>query len=115
MGELIQIRVSAGTLYPEKVLERWPKLAKLGFGALEDRDLEQRELVQMLIDALQERMQTAQLPEDLDQSLLQDIAQAFFLKKRLVYFLGQWNPREADRAAYQIEDQLDAMEEKLLD
>ncbi len=111
MGELIQIRVSAGILYPERALRRWPKLANLAFEPMEDRDdLHQKIIVELLINALHDRMNTDQLPEDLDDSFLQDIEQAFTLKKQLLHYLSEWNPQAADKISYRIEDHLDAME-----
>lgn len=113
MGELIQIRVSAGLLYPEKALQRWPLLTELAFGQHTERDLDRQDIVELLVDALYDRMQTDQLPQGLEQNILQDISRAHSLKEQLMQRLADWDPREADKMSYLIEDHLDSLEEKL--
>jgi hypothetical protein len=113
MGELIQIRVSAGLLYPEKALQRWSQLAGLAFGQHPERDLDRQDIVELLVDALYDRMKTDQLPQELEEDFLQDIKRAHSLKEQLLQRLTDWDPREADKLSYLIEDHLDHLEEKL--
>ncbi|MFW6178228.1 MAG: hypothetical protein ACOC43_07680 [Desulfohalobiaceae bacterium] len=112
MGELLQIRVSAWLLQPEKALRRWPRLTELAFGPYPKQDLDRQNIVELLIDALQDKMKTDQLPQALEQDLLQEISRAYSLQQQLMQRLAEWDPKEADRLSYLIEDHLDSMEEK---
>lgn len=113
MGEFIQIRVTANIHDPDKALERWSGLAKTAFGPQQDKEMQGKDLLAQLIDALYDKHRLGQLSEILVKHLSEDIKNLYNLKKKLNSLLADRNPQEADKISYQIEDLLDRMEENI--
>ncbi|MFP4110672.1 MAG: hypothetical protein ACLFP9_06595 [Desulfonatronovibrio sp.] len=113
MGELIQIRVTAGIHDKDKALKRWSGLAGLAFGPQLDRDFTDRDLLKDLTDALYDKERLGQLPQDSAALISKDIKTAHSLAGRLYSLLADRSPAEADKVSYKLEDLLDQMEENL--
>lgn len=113
MGELIQIRVTAGIHDEDKALKRWSALARLAFGPQMDRDFTDKDLLSDLTDALYDKERLGQLPQDSASLISKDIKDAHSLANKLYSLLADRSPGEADKISYQLEDLLDQMEENL--
>ncbi|WP_045215286.1 hypothetical protein [Desulfonatronovibrio magnus] len=114
MGELIQIRVTAGIHDREKAVRRWSGLYRIAFDQDPDQDMSRSEFMVELIDALYDRMRLGQLPKAY-QNLEKDIETVYKNKAKLQSFLADRNPQEADKISYLLEDGLDRMQEVVND
>lgn len=111
MGELIQIRVTAKVHDQIKALKRWSGLCKIAFGQDFEQNIENRDLLSELVDALYDKDRLGQLPENIADALSKDIHNAHDYTKKLHSFLAERNPQEADKMSYKLEDLLDKMED----
>ncbi|NJB67184.1 hypothetical protein GGQ74_000824 [Desulfobaculum xiamenense] len=112
MGKILQIRVSAGTPYPDDVKRAWPRLFSLAWPETKTPvapgggPCGVMELVLALDDqvrfGIKDKKLTAALREDLDRALA--------LKERLEAALGDWKPGDANALSVELEDALDTLE-----
>ncbi|WP_028575877.1 hypothetical protein [Desulfonatronovibrio hydrogenovorans] len=112
MGEMIQVRVSAGIFDQDKALKKWSAAAKLAFGPDWDRDFSGRNLLTELVDALYDKHRLGMLPKNMADILADDIAQAHQLHHKLQHYLAERAPQDADRITYDLEEVLDRIQEK---
>ncbi len=112
MGKYLQIRVSAWTYDEDEVRAAWPGLATLAWG--EGRTGSSlpggRRGVTELAAALGDGLAFADWPDAVKKRLEPGIGKATALKTRLENALADWNPREADRLSYELEDTLTDLE-----
>jgi len=111
MGEIIQIRVMAQTFDPEAAKNRWTDLAEAAFDMDSLQIKAEKDFHIKLVDALVDRSKLGQLSPKLKAAIEHDLQTAGELRNRLQKSLGDWDPRAADRATYELEDVLDRMQQ----
>ncbi|WP_291321722.1 hypothetical protein [Desulfonatronospira sp.] len=114
MGEIIQIRVMAQTHDPEEAKKRWGDLAAAAFDMDNLQVKAGKDFHIKLVDALVDRKKLGLLPPKLQAAIEKDLHQALELRNRLVKSLGDWDPRAADKSAYELEDILDRMQQSIV-
>lgn len=105
MAKYLQIRVKAETPRPDELEKIWPGLVAL-LSAGERGVLR-------LVEDLYDHLHFGDVAPALKTMLEEDALRAVHLKERLEKALADWDPREADKVAYELEDLLTAMNKKL--
>jgi len=109
MGKLLQVRVTAWTFSEDEVEKTWPALWKLVWG--EGGDAIPKKGVLELAQAVYNAVR-AGLVTDAQVDALKDGAETVEdLRFKIGDALGDWQPREADKLIYRLEDELDALED----
>lgn len=106
MGKALQIRLMAVTLDADKVMQRWPQLARRICGAIKASGLPKSPTCRSVLDLARALPQTLRLTLSEADPLVRTIA-------RLEDALGMWQSDAATRAARELERHLDVYEEKL--
>ncbi|EFI34949.1 conserved hypothetical protein [Desulfonatronospira thiodismutans ASO3-1] len=114
MGEIIQIRVMAQTFDPEEAKKRWSDLAEAAFDMDSLQIKAEKDFHIKLVDALVDRNKLGQLSPNLKEAIQKDLQTAGQLRDKLQRSLSDWDPRAADRAAYELEDVLDRMQQNVV-
>ena len=114
MGEIIQIRVMAQTFDPEEAKKRWGDLAAAAFDMDNLQIKAEKDFHIKLVDALVDRNKLGQLPPKLKEAIQEDLQTAGQLRNKLQKSLSDWDPRTADKAAYELEDVLDRMQQNVV-
>ncbi len=112
MGKYLQIRVSAWTYDEDEIRAAWPGLATLAWGeGYRASPLPgNRHGVTELVETLDSGLAFADWPEDVKKRLGPGVEKTTTLKARLENALADWDPREADRLSYELEDTLTDLE-----
>jgi hypothetical protein len=105
MGKYLQIRVLAETDRSEALAEVWPALSAAA--------KPQGKGVLALVDGLFDQYNYGDLDEALKNEIKDDVLKAVHLKDQLEAALADWDPREADRLSYEIEDALGELNSRL--
>ena len=113
MGKVLQIRVSAVTYDEDEVVSEWPVLADFVWGELDcwgPRNMKRgvAELAEFLPDALR----FASIGKDVRDGLLPFAESAKKTLESIRESLAAWNPREAHRLSFELEEKLSDLEDK---
>ena len=108
MGRLLQIRVSAETFKPEEVEAAYPTLAKLAWTEPRPQGVTRGMLE--LPEALFENLSLGDWPEATEEALRAGISKAQGIRRKLEAALADWQPKDADRLSYELEDTLAELE-----
>lgn len=108
MGKVLQVRVSAWTYDEDEVRKTWPSLYKLVW---EDAEALRKKGVMELALAVFNAVQGELIPEEQAQALKAGADKVDELRLEIETKLGEWKPKEADKLIYQLEDELDALED----
>jgi hypothetical protein len=108
MGRLLQVRVSAWTYSEDEVRKAWPSLWKL---AWQDSSVIPKKGVMELADAVFDAVRAGLIPDAQAKALRKDAEKADKLRLAVEKALGDWQPGEADKLTYALEDTLDALED----
>ena len=108
MGRLLQVRVSAWTYSEDEVRDAWPSLWKL---AWQDSSVIPKKGVMELADAVFDAVRAGLIPDDQAKALKADAEKADQLRQAIEKALGDWQPGEADKLTYALEDTMDALED----
>lgn len=113
MGKVLQIRVGAVTYDEDEVVAEWPVLTDFVWGELErwgPKNMKRgvAELAEFLPDALR----FAAIPKTAREELLPSAESAKKTLESIREALASWNPREAHRLSFELEEKLSRLEEK---
>ena len=108
MGRIIQIRVAAETANREDMRKAWPRLVHYAWPAKIGKP-DVRGGVLDLVEILHDR---AQFDKEADwlTGAREDLESLADTKADMERALADWDPKGADRLAWEIEDGLDALE-----
>lgn len=109
MGKVLQIRVSAWTFDEDEVEKNWPSLWKLIWG--EGGDAVPKKGVIELAQAVFDAVRAGLIPENQADPLREGAEKVENLRFQIEEALNAWQPKEADKLIYQLEDGLDALED----
>jgi len=109
MGKVLQVRVSAWTFSEDEVEKTWPTLWKLVWG--EGGDAIPKKGVIELAQALYDAVRAGLIPDDKADVLRNGAEKVEDLRFKIEAALTSWQPKEADKLIYELEDGLDALED----
>lgn len=109
MGKLLQIRVSAWTFSEGEVEKTWPSLWKLIWG--DGGDAVPKKGVMELAHAVFNAVQAGLVTDDQRDALRDGAEKVEKLHRQIEDELGSWQAKDADKLTYQLEDELDALED----
>ncbi|WP_018125300.1 hypothetical protein [Desulfovibrio oxyclinae] len=109
MGGILQVRVSAWTFDEKEVSKRWPSLASLVW---EDGTfITPARGVMELAEAVQTACHAELIDKKKVEALEDKAKTAHDTLQKLRASLADWQPQEADKLTYALEDNLDALED----
>ena len=111
MGRVLQIRVIAQTVSTAEVGWSWQKLCLLAFGR-QPGDNDKHMGIFELIDALIDKLQFGDLDEQLKAKLYPGLDKVIAIRKQIDEALADWNPSRANALSNDLEDALDALEDR---
>jgi len=109
MGKILQVRVSAWTFSEEEVEKAWPLLWKLVWG--EGGDAIPKKGVIELSQAVFDAVRAGLIPREQADALRNGAEKVEELRFKIEGALSSWQPKEADRLIYELEDGLDVLED----
>lgn len=108
MGRLLQVRVTAWTFSEEDVEKAYPSLWKLVW---QDPKVIQKKGVLELTGAIFDAVRVGLIDDDKVVALKDGAEKAEEMRLEIEKLLGEWKAGEADKLIYQLEDQLDGLED----
>ena len=109
MGKVLQVRVSAWTFSEDEVEKAWPSLWKLVWG--EGGDAIPKKGVLELAQAVFDAVRAGLISDDKADSLREGAEKVEDLRFKIEAALSAWQPKDADKLIYELEDGLDALED----
>ncbi|MBI9081276.1 MAG: hypothetical protein JEY79_16235 [Pseudodesulfovibrio sp.] len=109
MGKILQIRVSAWTFSEDEVEKAWPLLWKLVWG--EGGDAVPKKGVIELAQAVFDAVRAGLISDDKADALRDGAEKVEALRFKIEEALSSWQPRDADKLIYELEDGLGALED----
>ncbi len=109
MGKVLQVRVSAWTFSEDEVKKTWPLLWKLVWG--EGGDAIPKKGVIELAQAVFDAVRAGLIPDNEADPLRDGAENVEALRFKIEDALSSWQPKDADKLIYELEDGLDALED----